>query len=284
MATFSNQATLTYLDTETNSNVVTGELLDVLSITKTALSPSYRPDGRITYIVSIVNTGASPFGALCVSDSLGAYSFEGATLVPLSYVEDSLRLYINGVLSPSPQVSADSCLLVSDLSIPANGNLLLIYDTVANSFAPLAEGSTITNTVRFSGCGVGNPLTASEPVSVENGAFLTISKSLFPLSVTENERITYTFVIQNTGNRDAVATDSVVITDTFDPILSDIIVTYNGTPWTSPADFTYNPLTGVFTTTEGKITVPAADFVRDMETGRFVMTPGVAVVQVTGRI
>lgn len=284
MAIFSNQATLTYLDTETNSNVVTGELLDVLSITKAALSGTYRPGGKITYIVSVINTGDSPFGALCLSDNLGAYTFEGASIVPLSYVEGSLRLYVNGILSPLPEISSDSCLLISDLSIPAGGNLLLIYDAAVNASAPLAEGSTITNTVRFSGCGVSTPLTASETVSVENGAFLTISKSLFPLSVTENGQLTYTFVIQNTGNADAEVTDNVVITDTFDPALSDIAVTLNGAPLSSPEDYTYNPLTGGFTTREGKITVPAATFARDMETGRFVMTPGVAVVQVTGTI
>ncbi len=284
MATFSNQATLTYLDTETTSNIVTGELLDVLSITKTALSDTYRAGGKVTFIISVVNTGAAPFGALCIADNLGAYTFEGNTLVPLSYAEDSLRLYVNGILNPSPTVSADSGLVVSDLSIPANGNILLIYDTLVNAFAPLEAGSTITNTVRFSGCGVAAPLTASETITVERGAFLTISKSLFPLSVSENDRLTYTFVIQNTGNADAVTTDNVVITDTFDPMLSDITVTYNGVTWSSPDDYTYNPLTGFFSTAEGQITVPAAAYARDMETGRLIMTPGVAVVQVTGTI
>lgn len=284
MATFSNQATLTYLDTETNSNVVTGELLDVLSITKTALSPSYRPGGKITYVISILNTGASPFGALCLADNLGAYVFEGATLVPLSYMEDSLRLYVNGILAPSPSIAFDTCLHISDLSVPAGGNLLLVYDTVVNSFAPLSEGSTITNTVRFSGCGISAPLTASATVRAESGAFLTISKSLFPTAVTENERLTYTFVIQNTGNAPAILTDHVVITDTFDPVLTNITVTANGDLWTSPDYYTYNPLTGIFTTAEGKITVPAATYTQDAETGRFVMTPGVSVVQVTGII
>ncbi len=284
MATFSNQATLTYSGMETNSNVVTGELLDVLSITKTALSSTYRRDGRITYVISVVNTSASPFGALSIADNLGAYSFEGARLVPLSYVEGSVRLYTNGILQPAPMVSADENLVMHDLSIPANGNILLFYDTAVNAFAPLSAGSTITNTVRFSGCGVSTALTASVSVSAESGAFLTISKSIFPIAVTENGSLTYTFVIQNTGSSTAVSADNVVITDTFDPILSDISVTYNGAPWSSPEAFTYNPLTGRFTTGDGQITVPAATYVRDNETGRFIMTPGVAVVQVTGTV
>ena len=37
MPTFTNQATLSYNNITTNSNVVTGQLLEVLSVTKTAV-------------------------------------------------------------------------------------------------------------------------------------------------------------------------------------------------------------------------------------------------------
>ncbi len=284
MATFSNQATLSYAGTETNSNVVTGELLEVLSLTKTAVTPSYRRDGRVTYFVSLLNTSASPFDALTITDSLGAYSDDGSLLTPLDLVPGSVRLFVNGILTPTPSVSAGPPLVISDLSVPAEGNILLLYDTLVNDFAPVEAGSTITNTVRLTGCGVTTPLTASETVTAESAAVLTISKSLFPVSVTENGRLTYTFAIQNTGSEPATASDALVITDTFDPILSDITVTFNGELWTSPDNYTYNTLTGLFTTADGQITVPAASFARDPISGRFVMTPGVSVVQVTGTI
>lgn len=35
MAVFFNQATLTYNDTTTNSNIVSGEIIEVLSVSKT---------------------------------------------------------------------------------------------------------------------------------------------------------------------------------------------------------------------------------------------------------
>ena len=43
MAIFTNQATLSYNNTVTTSNITTGELLEVLSVTKTALSGTYTP-------------------------------------------------------------------------------------------------------------------------------------------------------------------------------------------------------------------------------------------------
>ena len=87
MPTFYNQATLSYNGNVTNSNIVTGELVDVLSSTKTAISESYRPDDVVTYVISIVNSGVTAFTGLTVSDDLGAYEFGASTLVPLEYVD-----------------------------------------------------------------------------------------------------------------------------------------------------------------------------------------------------
>ena len=134
-----------------------------------------------------------------------------------------------------------------------------------------------------SGGGI-TPLTATETVSAEAEPRLTITKSVSPTTVTENGQLTYTFVIQNTGNVLADATDAVVVTDTFDPILTGLTVTYNGTPWTSPASYTYNEATGLFSTAAGSITVPAATYTQDPTTGAWVVDPGVAVLTVTGTI
>ena len=70
MAVFFNQATLSYDDRVINSNIVTGEIVDVLSVTKTALDDVYSINGDLTYIVNIVNTGAVAFTNLTVTDNL----------------------------------------------------------------------------------------------------------------------------------------------------------------------------------------------------------------------
>ena len=50
MATFTNQATLTYNGGTASSNITTGELLEVLTATKTAVVPTYRSGRPITYL------------------------------------------------------------------------------------------------------------------------------------------------------------------------------------------------------------------------------------------
>ena len=148
MATFFNRATLTYNDNVINSNIVTGEILEVVTATKTALSGEYRPDETVSYAVSITNAGTSPYTDLTVTDDLGAYAFGDSTLVPLTYIDGSVRLFINGVLQDAPTVSAGPPLTVSGLTIPANSNATLIYSARANEFAPYDAEGTITKEVK----------------------------------------------------------------------------------------------------------------------------------------
>jgi hypothetical protein len=91
-------------------------------------------------------------------------------------------------------------------------------------------------------------------------------------------------VIQNTGNEPVVATDNAAITDTFDPILTDLAVTFNGAAWTAGVDYNYNQTTGLFTTVPGNILVPAATCTQDPVTGAYTLTPGIATLTVTGTI
>ena len=65
MATFTNQATLTYNGQTTTSNVTVGELVETLTAAKTAVVPTYDPDGRVTYVISLVNSGAAPHSNIC---------------------------------------------------------------------------------------------------------------------------------------------------------------------------------------------------------------------------
>ena len=136
----------------------------------------------------------------------------------------------------------------------------------------------------MSGGGLTAPITDTAQITAASEASLTISKSLCPETVTENGQITYTFVIQNTGNTAADAADGVVLRDIFDPILDPISVTYNGEIVASPAFYIYDPTTGTFETAAGAITVPAATFTQDPTTGIITVSPGVAVVRVTGTI
>lgn len=74
MATFTNQATLSYNGGSTNSNIITGEIVDVLTASKTAVVDTYRTPDKITYVVSLVNTGTLALTNLTLTDNLGAYT------------------------------------------------------------------------------------------------------------------------------------------------------------------------------------------------------------------
>ena len=284
MAIFSNQATLTYNGGTTNSNIVYGELLEVLTATKTAVEGSYTPGDRLTYVVTLRNTGTTALTNLTVTDDLGGYPFGTGTVYPLTYVADSAQVFVGGVPQAAPTVTAGPPLVITGINVPAGGDTVIVYQAQVNSFASPAAESTIVNTVTITGGGLASSITATETVPVDNAPALTITKSMSPAQVVDNQQITYTFLIQNTGNTPVVATDNAVITDTFDPILSNLVVTFDGTAWTQGVQYNYTPATGLFATVPGQITVPAATYTQDPTTGAYTVTPGTATLTVTGTI
>lgn len=283
MATFYNQATLRYNNTVTNSNIASGELVEVLSATKTALLDTYQVGETVTYAVSVLNSGTVPFNGLTLTDDLGAYTVGTATVTPLTYIEGSVQYYVNGVLQPAPAVTVGPPLQIGGIAVPAGGNAILLYEAEANAYASPAVGGTVENTVTVSGLGV-TPVTATETVTARQEAQLTVNKSITPAVVTDNSRVTYTLTLQNTGNTAVIATDDAVITDTFDPILTDLVVTFNGTALVSGTDYTYDETTGVFATLPGVITVPAATYAQDPVTGEWTVTPGISTLAIVGTI
>ena len=285
MPTFINQATLSYNDRVTNSNVVTGELIDVLSATKTAVSGTYGAGDTVTYIVSIVNSGTTAFTDLTVTDDLGAYEIgdPAVSVVPLTFVAGTLRYFVNGVLQATPTVADENPLTITGITVPAGGNVQLIYDALVGAGAPLGTGGSITNTATITGGGLAVPVAAEAVIEAVSEADLTISKAICPAVVTENGQLTYTFVIANHGNTPAVATDDVVVSDVFDPILNPITVTFNGSVWAEGVNYTYDESTGVFTTLPGQITVPAATYTQN-EDGTWIVNPGTVILTVTGTV
>lgn len=284
MAQFTNQAQLTYNNEVVNSNVAVGEILDAVSVSKTAVPENYTQGEDVAYVISIVNSGGTALQNVTVSDDLGGYTFDGNTLYPLSYEENSVLYYINGVLQPTPVVNPGPPLTFTGLNIPADGNAMLIYEATVTRFAPLGTADSVTNTVTVSGGNIPTPVTAEETIVPEQEPNLTITKSIDPVPVSEGDRVTYTFVIQNYGNTPAVATDNASVTDTFNPVLSDITVFFNGETWSPGTEYNYSETTGLFVTVPSQITVPAATYTQDPTTGEWTVTPGVSTLVVTGTI
>lgn len=283
MARFTNQAQLRYGNSVSNSNIAVGEILEVLSATKAAVRSTYAQNDTITYVVSIVNSGTTALSGLTLTDNLGAYTFNTTTVTPLTYIEGTVKYYANGILQTVPVVTEGPPLVVTGISVPAGGNVAIVYEVEVNQYAPLATDSSITNTAVISGTGI-STVTVTETVTTENEPVLIITKSVSPVPVTENGTLTYTFLIQNIGNTAADEATAAVVTDTFDPILSNLTVTFNGVAWKEGTNYTYDETTGVFASVAGEITVPAATYVQDSTTGTFSVNPGMSTLVISGTV
>ena len=284
MATFYNQATLTYNGNTATSNITVGEIVDTLSVTKTAISPTYSAGDTVSFIIHLKNTGTTELNNLTLTDNLGSYTYDTLSLVPLTYVNGSIRYFINGTLQAAPIVTANDNLTISGINVPADSIVTIAYETDINSYAPLSAEASITNTVSITGDGLAETITADETINPDTSLLLSITKSMNPTTVSENGQLTYTFTIQNTSNTPAVAADNVSVTDTFDPALNNISVTFNNTAWSQTTNYEYNEETGLFTTIPGQIAVPAATYTQNTTTGEWIVTPGTSILTVTGTI
>ena len=284
MPSFTNQASLSYPGGSLRSNIVTGNLVDVLAIAKTAVGSGYTAGEKLSYIVTLVNSGTVALTGLTLTDDLAAYTLETQTLTPLNYVPDSLLYYQNGVAQSAPTVTAGPPLTVTGLTVPAEGSVTLVYQAQVNALAPLAAGSELTNTATVTGGTLSAPLTASATVTAGAAPDLSIAKAMSPETVTGASELTYTFILQNAGNTEVSGDAALILTDSFDPLLSDLTVTYNGTPWTVNVNYSYDAVTGLFSTLAGQLTIPAAEYTQDPATGVWTTTPGVSVLKISGTV
>ncbi len=287
MAAFFNQATLIYDGSSTTSNITEGQLLVGINGTKTAASTDYVKGDGVTYVVSVTNSGAIAESNITVTDDLGTFTPESAinSVTPLEYIDGSVKLYINGIQADAPTVALGTgTVSFSGIDLPAGSNALLIYEARVNEYAPLSVGNRITNTVSITGGARVDTVTDSATVPVREWTSLTIAKAISPTVVNDNGEITYTFIIQNTGNTPADATDNVIVTDTFNPALSNLSVKLDGEDLALGTGYTYDEATGAFATVGGAIPVPAASFMTDSTTGVVSVIPGVVVLTVSGTV
>lgn len=267
------------------SNTATTVLNSRLSVNKTALADCYRAGQNITYIISVTNSNASAALDVVVTDNLGAYSFNGNNITPLSFIGPA-QLFINGVFNTNvtPIFNGNGVTFEIE-SIPANGNAQIIYIAQVNEYARLAVGSEIENTVNVGNdcdCPCDIPSSDSESISVCEYANVRIVKTVCPNPVICGDRIVYTFNIYNYGN--IPATD-VVLTDTFIPPLENIEVTVDGVLIPSEDyDYINGTLTLPAADSEYEISIPAATFVQNPNTGIVTPTPSSVVITVSGEI
>ncbi len=290
MATIiTNQATLNYTftggtgTTTALSNVASAVLNGQISIEKAVLSEAYRVGQDLTFIISVANNGDTASNNITVTDNLGTYTVDATQYTPLTFVGPA-RLLINGASSGTVTPTVGTNDITFELpSIPAGGNAQIIYVARPNQFANGVSGSSITNTATADcNCPCTELITDTATLAADDYAEVDVLKSITPNPVVCGEDVTFTFELINRGNLDATG---VVLTDTFDPAITDITVRVNGAV-VAPENYTYvgGVLTLPATGSGYTLTVPAATFTQNPDTGVVTVTPGDVQITVTGTI
>lgn len=285
MATILNQATLTYTygDTteQTLSNLASTEWNASLSLEKRTLESAYRAGADLTFLITLANDGTAAQNGLTLTDDLGAYTPEGGTseVAPLTYTGPA-ELYLDGEYAETLTPTVGETGVTFPLpALPAGAHAMLLYKARVNGFAPLGADASITNTVSLTD--TAELLSASATIPAEAYAAVTIEKEMTPNPIGDGSELSVTFTIENSGN--TPATD-LVLTDDFAVSLDNVSITVNGTPVT---DFSFEnnrlvlPQTGSALST---VSVPAAVFSQDPDTGAVTVTPGKTVIVLTGAV
>lgn len=288
MATIENFATVRFtsggVETTRISNLAEVGLESAITFTKTAVGDSYDGGGTVTYILSAVNTSASPINNITVTDDLGTFLIgETSEVTPLEFLSPAVLLLngrnTSGDLTTDLSTAGSVTFTFPTLAPGAAANI--IYNASVNDFAPLEEGSVIVNNATLtsdSDCADG---TASATVTVSASADVTVTKQMSPNPVVCGDTITYTIRVYNYGN---IPAEDLVLTDTFTPAPANITVSQDGVLLPATG---YNYVDGTLTippTGATPLTLPAATFSRDAETGAVVVTPTMIEFVITGTI
>ncbi len=290
MATIlTNQATLNYrygtnLET-TVSNTTSAVLNGPLSITKTAVSECFRSGGSLTYIINLKNNSSSSVNGIVINDDLGTFDTGTVEVTPLTYIGPA-KLFINGIEDDGLTVAESSNGVIFEISeIPQNGTAQIIYIARVNNYACYNAGSSITNTASIDNgcnCVCDEATTAGATVTACEYADLQIVKGVSPASITCDERITYSFILNNYGN---IPATEIVLHDNFEPKLKNLVVAVNGQVIPNyEYDYVCGSLTLPSEDSEYSIEIPSAVCTRDEATGIVTTEPGSALITVSGTL
>lgn len=121
----------------------TGGQEEVLSATKTCIGAPCGSGNHITCIISIVNSGDNQYTGLSVEDDMSADTCDASVCYSLSYVRGTVRYFVNGVLQAAPLILEGPPLVISGITVPAEGNVTVVYEAAVSEYAPQTDDDMI---------------------------------------------------------------------------------------------------------------------------------------------
>lgn len=246
--------------------------VESVSINKTCLSENYFMGDLITYIISVNNNSNIPVFNVKIKEDIGNDSATN-----LKYM-GFFKYYVNGTpceISPPKTYSDKTVFEIS--SLPALSNALLIYSASVADSAPLKIGSSIKNNSSLILPSTGKTLSATHNLSVRETADVKIIKQI--KSFSKNSAV-YSLRIYNYGN---ISAENLTLNDKSEHIFSKLQIKINNKNLLD-GDYSYNsgklqiPAYG----SKFSMSVPPAEFAKDILSEKIVAVPGMIEVLVEG--
>ncbi|MCR5553624.1 MAG: DUF11 domain-containing protein [bacterium] len=226
--TISNQANVSFsysgaTEPLTNSsNIVRATVNDEygISVTLTSSSTSFRPNETITYFVKITNTGSQSLSNIVVNDELSAGN--------LNYISGTAQMIYNETITPMEATQTSPLEFTLPLTLPAGDSVIVTYNATVDSVFT-TRITEIINTVTVTATAGSGTVSDSDSLTllIEDYADVAIEKTQSSEVLNNNDVLTYTLTLTNSGNLDA---QNVVITDQLPAefIVSSIVSENNG--------------------------------------------------------
>ncbi|MDO5558613.1 MAG: hypothetical protein Q4F95_03345 [Oscillospiraceae bacterium] len=275
------KAVLTYDSSTVYSNEELFSISETLSLDVYTQVTKYKTGDMITYIIFIKNSDpTTDIYDLRVSSNMGAYSFSDTTLKPLVWDNKKIRIYTSYGRYHIFDVR-ENPFTISPLNLLADSTMKILYHTFVNHYAPLAPDAQIENIFTLSDKDNNVLDTESNIITCDTSTNLKIYQNMDDYTILPEKQMKFYFTIVNSGAA-ADRNANVVFKDYFPPDFNIIYVKFNNTDWSNYYHYHYNKSSGFFITADSQITVDAAEYKQDPDTGIWTIAPQKSTLEICG--
>lgn len=246
----------------------------------TLLNKTYVKNSKLTYVINLYNNGKKTISNININDDLGKFNLNGKIIYPLNYINNSIKVFINGVANTNNKVNYDKELTISNITLNDKEVATILYQTEINEYAPLNANDFIKINIEIDYLGINKKNKLTEVIKCENYQDIEVVKNI--ISENSNDSYNVTYIILNYGNKEVEKEDQTNLSDIFNPIIKGIKVELNDLILT-PNNYLYNQINGSFSINKGVISVPKASYIVD-DKGKVKINPGKTIIKIIGKL